>query len=302
MLFAAQDMIELRHLRYFIAVAEELSFRRAAQRIHIDQTPLSRTIRDLEERWGVTLFTRSPRTLQLTPAGLKMLKHSRNLLVRLERAKRAVRATDARHREPLRIGVDESTIQPKLAYCLARWRSSAPEIAIEVVEMTMTEMRAALRNEVIDAGFSFGLPDEDAIANQSVWSNRLVAVLSPEHELAKCGTISMEDLLSFPFIACTQSHLPGLFQQMHSILGYRNLAPTIASEARTLSGYLTRVAVGNGVGLADETFMATLQRNDIVSVPLVERVLITTYVLYKNRPDGLTEELQRFLTHSTTLH
>jgi len=67
------QMIELRHLRYFIAVAEELNFRRAAERIHIDQTPLSRTIRDLEERLGVTLFVRAPRRLQLTPAGVKLL-------------------------------------------------------------------------------------------------------------------------------------------------------------------------------------------------------------------------------------
>ncbi|QIL45500.1 LysR family transcriptional regulator [Acidovorax sp. HDW3] len=79
--------MELRHLRYFVAVAEELNFRRAAERVHIDQTPLSRTIRDLEEQWGVTLFVRAPRRLELTPAGIKLLVHARSLLIRLERTR-----------------------------------------------------------------------------------------------------------------------------------------------------------------------------------------------------------------------
>lgn len=73
-------MIELRHLRYFIAVAEELNFRRAAERVHVDQTPLSRTVRDLEEQLGVTLLARAPRRLKLTPAGSKLLEHARMLI------------------------------------------------------------------------------------------------------------------------------------------------------------------------------------------------------------------------------
>ena len=84
-------MIELRHLRYFIAVAEELSFRRASERIHIDPTPLSRTIRDLEDQLGVLLFIRMPRQLRLTPAGTCLLKEAHKLLNRLERTRRIVR-------------------------------------------------------------------------------------------------------------------------------------------------------------------------------------------------------------------
>lgn len=295
-------MIEIRHLRYFVAVAEELNFRRAAERVHIDQTPLSRTVRDLEERWGVTLFVRTPRALQLTPAGIKLLDHARKLLVRLERTKRAVRATDARYREPLRIGADESTVQPTLAGCLARWRKLAPEIPLEILEMPAVEMLAALRSETMDVGFSFGTPQDDAIAQQPAWSTRLVAILSPEHELASRDVVSLSDLLSFPAIACTEIDHSGLYQQVKEILRQRNLSPTIAGEARSLTGYLTRVAAGQGVGIADADHMRALQRTDITVIPLAEQICITTYVLYKHRPDGLPETLQRFLTHSTTLH
>lgn len=295
-------MIELRHLRYFIAVAEELNFRRAAERAHIDQTPLSRTIRDLEERLGVALFVRSPRRLQLTPAGAKLLEQARKLFIRLERTKRVVRATDARHREPLRIGVDDSTAQPKLANCLSHWRAAAPDIPVELTEMHTAELLAALRNEEVDAGFSFGLPDDAAIAQQPAWTTPVVAILPLAHELAGREVLSLSELLAFPAITCHATYHPGLCQQMEAILRQHSLSPTIAGEARTLAGYLTRVAAGLGVGVADADHMRALRRTDVVVVPLAERVHFATYVLHKHQRSGLSDTLQRFLTHATTLY
>lgn len=294
-------MIELRHLRYFIAVAEELNFRRAADRVHIDQTPLSRTIRDLEERLGVVLFIRAPRKLQLTPAGAKLLEHSLKLFIRLERTKRIVRETDVRHREPLRIGVADSTAQPKLAECLTRWRAIAPDIPLEFTEMRVAELLAALRSKEVHAGFSFGLPDDEAIAQQPAWSNPIVAILPQGHELARREVLSLSELFAFPVIACHAAYHPGLCRQMDAILRQYSLSPTVAGEARSLAGYLTRVAAGLGVGVADAGHMETLRRTDVVVVPLAEKVHFTTYVLHKHQRKGLPESLQRFLTHATAL-
>lgn len=163
-------MIELRHLRYFVAVAEELNFRRAAERIHIDQTPLSRTIRDLEDRLGAQLFVRTQRNLHLTPAGLRLLEEARKLFIRVDRTYRAVRETDARFRAPLRIGVADGIAQPKLSQCLVSWRKVAPGTPLELTEMRALEMAEALQREELDAGLSFGVPDDDAIAQQPAWS------------------------------------------------------------------------------------------------------------------------------------
>lgn len=295
-------MIELRHLRYFIAVAEELNFRRAAERIHIDQTPLSRTIRDLEERLGVALFIRAPRRLQLTPAGVKLLEQARRLFIRLERTKRVVRETHALHREPLRIGVDDSLVQPKLAACLTHWQAIAPDIPLELTEMRTTELLSALRSEEVDAGFSFGLQVDEAIAEQPAWMSPIVAILPLAHELANREMVSLAELLSFPAIACHAAYHPGLCRQMEAILARHALQPTIAGEARSLTGYLTRVAAGLGVGVADADHMQALRRTDVVVVPLAEPVHFTTYVLHKHQPNGQPESLQRFLTHATTLH
>jgi DNA-binding transcriptional LysR family regulator len=294
-------MIELRHLRYFIVVAEELNFRRAAERVHIDQTPLSRTIRDLEEQLGVQLFVRAPRKLHLTPAGLRLLKDALKIFIRIERAYRAVRETDARFRAPLRVGVADGIAQPKLSECLARWREVAPAIPIELTEMRAPELADALQREELDAGFSFGLPDVDTIAQQPAWSYPAMALLPLGHELALQPVLPVAEVLAFPLLSCHAGRMPGLLQQVRSIVQRHTTTPTFAGEACTLNGYFTRIAAGMGVGLVDAGHIATLCRADIVAVPLSEDERITTFVLHKHQRFGLPEVLQRFVAHSKTL-
>jgi DNA-binding transcriptional LysR family regulator len=294
--------MELRHLRHFIAVAEELNFRRAAERVHIDQTPLSRTVRDLEEQLGVQLFVRAPRKLQLTPAGECLLREARKVLIRIERTQRAVRETDSRFRSPLRIGIADGIAQPKLAECLSLWREVAAEVPLELTEMRAVELAAALRREEIDAGFSFGLPEDDAISQEAVWSYLAMALLPLKHELAASETLPLADLLAFPFLSCRGDRQPGLLRQMNAIVHRHSATPTFAGEACTLTGYFTRIAAGMGVGLGDAGHIATLRRTDIVVVPLAEEERITTYVLHKHQRFGLPSALQRFVAHTRALH
>jgi len=295
-------MIELRHLRYFIAVAEELNFRRAAERVHIDQTPLSRTIRDLEDQIGVQLFVRAPRKLHLTPAGVRLLKEARKVFIRIERTHRAVRETDARFRAPLRIGVADGIAQPKLSECLIRWRMVAPEIPVELTEMRASELADALQREELDVGFSFGLPDDDTIAQLPAWSYPVMALLPRGHELASQPMLPIAALLAFPLLSCHADRQPGLLQQMRAIVRRHTTTPTLAGEACTLSGYVTRIAAGMGVGLGDTGHVATLCRSDVVAVPLHEDERITTFVLHKHQRFGLPDALQRFVAHTKTLH
>jgi DNA-binding transcriptional LysR family regulator len=296
------QVIEFRHLRYFIAVAEELSFRRAAERIHIDPTPLSRTIRDLEEQLGVQLFMRMPRRLRLTPAGMRLLKEAHKLFVRLERMRCVVRATNARYRAPLRIGVADGIAQPRLSECFAGWLALVPETPLELSEMSADELAIALRREEIDAGISFGLPEDEAIAQEPAWRYPLMAMLPCGHELASMQTVALADLLAFPLISCKADRQPGLLQQFKTIMQRYNRTPTITGEASSFAGYITRIAAGMGVGLADAGHVATLYRTDVVAVPLKEDEQIVTCLLHKQQRLGLTEELQRFLAHAKKLH
>jgi DNA-binding transcriptional LysR family regulator len=294
-------MIELRHLRYFVAVAEELNFRRAAERIHIDQTPLSRTIRDLEDRLGVQLFVRAPRRLYLTPAGLRLVKEARKVFIRVERAHRAVRETDARFRAPLRIGVADGITQPKLSQCLVSWRKVAPEIPLELTEMRALELAEALLRGELDVGLSFGVPEDNAIAQQPAWSYPAMALLPLGHELASRQELTLVELFSFPLLSGHADRLPGLLKQIRTIVQRHKMTPTFAGEARTLSGYFTRIAAGMGVGLSDAGHVTTLGRSDVVAVPLREDERITTFVLHKHQRFGLTDALQRFVAHAQIL-
>lgn len=293
-------MIELRHLRYFIAVAEELNVRRAAERIHIDQTALSRALRDLEEHLDVPLFVRLPRKLLLTPAGHRLLNDSRRLFVRFERMQRSVRSTHALYQAPLRIGVADGIAQPKLSECFNRWRSNAPEVPLELTELRARELATALRGEEVDVGFSFGVPDDEAIAQTPAWRYRLMAVLPRGHELTAHHMISLPELLAFPLLSCSDERLPGLFAQMRAIVRKYIDQATLADAACTLPGYVTRVAAGVGVGLGDAGHARALHRNDVVALPLAEEEHITTFVLHKHQ-HRLSEAVQRFLSHVSTL-
>lgn len=293
--------MELRHLRYFIAVAEELNFRRAAERVHIDQTSLSRAIRDLEDQLDAPLFVRLPRNLHLTPAGLRLLRDARRLLIRFERIKRSVRKTHALYQAPLRVCVADGIAQPKLSECLNHWRTVAPEVPFELAEMPAGELVGALRSEEFDVGFSFGTPEHDAIAQTPAWRYRLMAVLPRSHELTSREIVALSDLLAFPLVSCNESCLPGLLWQMRTIMRKHTDQATLAGEACTLSGYVTRIATGAGVGLGDEGHAQTLRRSDVLALPLAEEEHITTFVLHKHQRFGISEPLQRFLTHVSTL-
>lgn len=294
-------MIELRHLRHFVAVAEELNFRRAADRVHVDQTPLSRTVRDLEDQLDVLLFVRTPRSLRLTPAGAKLLEEARKILLRVERTKRAVRETDLRYRAPLRIGIADGISQPKLAECFARWRELAPETPLELAEMRAAELLVALQREEIDAGFSFGIQDDDVVEQERAWSYPLMALVPRGHEMASFEVLSLVDVVAFPMIACHPDHEPGMRQQTDAIIRKHTADPAIAGETSSLMGFFTRIGAGRGIGLVDSGHLETLLRADVVAVPLAEDEHIITYVLHKHQRVGLPDALQRLLAHVKTL-
>lgn len=294
-------MIELRHLRYFLAVAEELSFVRAAERIHIDQTPLSRAVRDLEDELGVQLFVRAPRRMRLTPAGARLQEEARKLFIRFERTKRAVRRTHALYQAPLRVGVADGIMQPRLVECFNRWKATVPEIPLELTEMRARELAFALKHENVDVGFSFGVPDDEVIAQLPAWRYHLMAMLPRTRELAAQTVMPMQELLAFPLLSCSEERLPGLLAQMRAIVRKYSDRTIIADVAHTSHGYVTRIAAGVGVGLADAGHAQNLPRNDVVFLPLAEEEHITTYMLHKKQRFGIAEPVRRFLAHASSL-
>lgn len=294
-------MIELRHLRYFIAVAEELNFRRAAERVHIDQTPLSRTIRDLEDRWNVQLFVRGPRKLHLTPAGQLLLEEARELLIRVERIKHGVLQTHALYRAPLRVGIADGMSQPNLPECFNSWRAALPGTPLELLEIPVRELLGALKAEQVDVGFSFGMAADQSIVQWPTWSHRLMAVLPCNHELAGQSMVSLPELLAYPLLSFSEDGLPGLRSQVQAIVHGYVTHPVVSGDAHSLPGYVTRVASGLGLGVLDAGHALALQRSDVVVRPIAEEEHIITFAHFKLQRSAGFEPAQSFLTHIKVL-
>ncbi len=129
-----------------------------------------------------------------------------------------------------------------------------------------------------------------------------MALLPVGHELALEPVLPIAEVLAFPLLSCHVDRQPGLLQQMHAIVQRHTTTPTLTGEVGTLSGYVTRIAAGMGVGLGDAGHIATLRRSDVVAIPLHEDERIITFVLHKHQRFGLPDALQRFVAHAKTLH
>ena len=146
--------MELRHLRYFLAVAEELHFARAAERLHIEQSPLSRAIRELEEELGAQLFVRTSRSTRLTLAGKLLMENAPRVLLALDQARESVKAAANGFHGRLRVALSDGITPSRLQALLARCREEDPEIEIRLFEVPLAQQLSGLRDDLYDVGFS----------------------------------------------------------------------------------------------------------------------------------------------------
>ena len=171
--------MELRHLRCFVALAEELHFTRAAERLHIEQPPLSRAIKELEDELGVVLFDRNRRGTLLTSAGVAFLQDVRRLFTVLEQARENVKAVAAGSQGSLRIAVSDGAIDPRLSAFLAHCREEEPEIEIRLSEVPLAEQVRGLRSGDFTIGFAHAADVGEGIVAETIWQDPLVVALPP---------------------------------------------------------------------------------------------------------------------------
>jgi DNA-binding transcriptional LysR family regulator len=201
--------MELRLLRYFIAVAEELSFNRAAQRLHMTQPPLSNQIKQLEEELGVLLFTRTSRGVRMTEAGEALLEEARRFFVQLEQATRVVQRVGHGEVGRLTLGFVPSASNEVLPSILRAFRHSYPDIELFLREMRPDRVVQRLHDQQIDAGFLY-LPLDDASLNiECVSREPLVLALPESHPLAARPRVELQALAEEPFILPARYSMPG---------------------------------------------------------------------------------------------
>ncbi len=287
--------MELRHLRCFLVVAEELHFGRAAQRLHIEQSPLSRTIKELEENLGVQLFARNRRGTRLTAAGKVFLEDVRRLFVTLEQARSNVESVASGYRGTLRIAVSDGTFEPRLSAWLARCREEEPEVEVLLAEMSLVDQLRGLREGHFDAGFARTDDIGDGIVAQAIWHDPLMLAVPARHPLLVHRRVPLDGLARYPLVACHPEACEGYSRQLARMLRELNVEPVLVQQATSLDMMLTLVAAGYGVGFVTAAQMATCRHPDVVVRPVLGNALpmLKTYVLRLVNNDSA--QLDRFL-------
>ena len=242
--------IELRHLRYFVAVAEELHFGRAALRLHLAQPPLSQQIRKLEAMLGYPLFTRTSRSVSLTHAGTALLERARRTLRNVERDLEETRSVGRGEVGSLHIGFVGSGMLTTLPGIFRAYREAYPRVRLHLHESFTARVTEGLSNGTLDAGILRDGDPVDGITITTIFSEPFVAVLPAAHRLAGSKSISPAALRDEPFVYYPRTAGERAYAKPLAIFEEHGFRPQIVQEASHWLTILRLVGAGLGVSVA----------------------------------------------------
>ncbi len=259
--------IELRHLRYFVAVAEELHFGRAALRLHLAQPPLSQQIRKLEEILGHALFTRTSRSVRLTSAGEVFLERARRTLRNVQEDLDEARSIGRGEVGFLRVGFIGSSMLTPLPAMLGQYRRQYPRVNLQLSESFTSILIQSLTKNTLDACFLRDGDPTDGLIIEPLFSEPFVAVLPSNHAIAKRKSVSAADLRNEPFVFFTPSAGALAYQKTVSLCEAHGFRPHVVQEAPQWLTILRLVGAGLGVSIAPAC-VAQIITPDVVCRPL----------------------------------
>ena len=287
--------MELKQLRIFIAVAEELHFGRAAERMHMAQPALSAQVRGLEERLGVKLFERTTRTVSLTRAGEVFLPEALATVAQAEAAAAAARSVGAAGGDMLKIGGVDSATAGILPDVIRRFRRTSPDVELKVFEMLSGPAIHGLSNKSLDIGFVRNPPKEDYLLSRHVLTEPMVAILPVDHPAADMEAVPTSLIAAEPLVIPARSHRPILFDLVHAYFAERGFDPNIAQEANERHTIIAMVAAGLGVSVVPR-WVQSLHHDAVVYRPLEDGgPLVDTHVAW--RTSETLDAVAQFLEH-----
>ncbi|NKB57240.1 MAG: LysR family transcriptional regulator [Alphaproteobacteria bacterium] len=250
--------MELRHLRYFVAVAEESHITRAAEKLGIQQPPLSQQIKALETELDVQLFRRKPRGVELTDAGRLLLEDARQILEKVEHARAATQRTARGEQGRIVAGFTSSApFHPLVPRVIRSFREATPLVSMQLEEAGTGTLVEGLRNETLDVAFIRSpVSDVEGIAVHPLIEEDMVVALHAGHRIAAEGDeepIALEALASEPFILYRRSVGPGLHDAIITACNGAGFTPDVAQEAPRITSTLNLVAAGLGVSLVPDS-------------------------------------------------
>ncbi|MGL4307033.1 MAG: LysR substrate-binding domain-containing protein [Mycobacteriaceae bacterium] len=286
--------MELRHLRYFITVAEELHFGRAAQRLNMTQQPLSRQIRDLELEIQVTLFHRTKRTVRLTEAGKVFLERSYLVLAQLEQAIAVTQQIGRGEVGRLAIGFVDSAMYTLLPEIVRVFREQFPAVELRLYELTTAQQIQALHHKQVDIGIVRSAISEPGLSVECFLPESLVLALPENHPLSAQTQVSLSTLADELFILFPAKMGPVFYDQIITICQQAGFRPKVAQEAVQMQTIVGLVAAGLGIAIVPAS-LQNFHRSGVIYRPLQEQIPKTGLYLAWRQHD-ISPVLSAFLS------
>jgi DNA-binding transcriptional LysR family regulator len=281
--------VELRHVRYFLAVADYRNFRKAAEQLHIAQPPLSRQIRQLEEDLGVVLFVRNKQRVELTKAGQAFLEEARKLIVQAGHAADAARHAQKGESGVVKIGI-ASGLGGVVNRVVAELRRRLPAIDIECKDVFSTHQNESLHRGEIDVGFLRPPVDQTNLNCELLFEEEFVVVLPKRHRLAKRRSLRLKEVADEPLIIFDRSFSSGLYDKIVGLYSRQGFTPHLAVthvEAHEEAGAIM-IASGKAIFIgAGATVNRSNSGIELASVPLDEAdAKIEVYAAWRKGEDS----------------
>lgn len=239
------DRFEIRHLRYFVAVADELHFGRAARRLGITQPPLSLQIRQLESSLGVAVFERTNRSVELTAAGRALLAEARKLIADFDRVAEVVARAARGETGTLRVAFVGSFLT--LPRIIRRFRQERPGVRLELRELSTAAQQAALRDGELDIGFLREPARDVELLRETMMKEKLLLAISKRHPLASRKRLRLEDVANEDFVLFPHDLTPGLHARVLAVCADAGVQPRIVQTSREIYTTISLVEAGIGV-------------------------------------------------------
>jgi DNA-binding transcriptional LysR family regulator len=250
--------MELRHLRYFIAVGEEENVSRAALKLHVSQPALSRQMRDLEDELGFLLLTRGAKSVRLTEAGRAFLTEVRAVLQRVEEAVKAARAIATGARGELHIGYAPSLTARFLPRALRAFQAQSPGVRVKLHDLSTEEMLAGLREGTLQMAFVVRLPALlRGLRFEELARDPFCLAVAPKHPLAGRRTVKLADVAREPLITYTRKDYPDAYALMSAMFAAIKSKPRVAEEHDSVNSLIAAVEAGNGVAVVAQSLACT---------------------------------------------
>ncbi|BEP96329.1 LysR family transcriptional regulator [Acidovorax sp. A79] len=286
--------MDLRQMKYFLALAQELNFGRAAQRLHMAQPPLTRQIRGLEEELGTPLFLRTPKGVELTAAGQALLDEVPNILSLAERASERTRMAGEGLIGRLDVGIFGSGVLDVIPRLLADFHRERPAVRLKLHNMTKAEQLQALRERRVTVGFNRLVQAEPGLGVEIVLREPLVVGLPETHPLCERAQIDLRDLSGVPMILYPNAPLPGLAQEVTTAFVREGARLEVAQEVEDVLTCVALVASGFGCCITTQSAMS-LRLPGVAYRPLRSRYLRDIALCCLYRTEDSSPVLTAFL-------